>query len=170
MGGLSTRRPARGAVLAVSCLVALLTSGCSADDPGARGSATPSKSTGSARPAAASAQGSARGEHIDGETVTEAPQIIDGEVIESVANVRGNRVMELDGGVRPGPVSIAVNCQGKGTLTVELKPVGLSFPLECVDGEVSSTYNQIALKKARKDAVLQVTAGSGVRWALTVGQ
>ncbi|MCK8431615.1 hypothetical protein G3I77_00845 [Streptomyces sp. D2-8] len=78
--------------------------------------------------------------------------------------------MPLDGGVRSGPVSIAVNCQGKGTLKVELKPVGLNFPLECVAGEVSSTYNQIALKKGRKDAVLQVTAGSGVRWALSVGQ
>jgi hypothetical protein len=39
-----------------------------------------------------------------------------------------------------------------------------------VAGQVSSTYNQIALKKAREDAVLQVTAQSGVRWALSVGQ
>ncbi|MFF9483583.1 hypothetical protein [Streptomyces sp. NPDC014676] len=102
--------------------------------------------------------------------MTRAPQVVDGEVIASLADARGNRTLPLDGGVRSGPVSIAVNCQGEGTLTVELKPVGLSFPLECVGHEVSSTYNQIALKEAREEAVLQVTAGSGVRWALSVGQ
>ncbi|MGY3201011.1 hypothetical protein [Streptomyces sp. TE5632] len=29
------------------------------------------------------------------------------------------------------------------TLTVSADPIGLGFPLECVDGEVSSTYNEL---------------------------
>jgi hypothetical protein len=50
-----------------------------------------------------------------------------------------------------------------------VEPVGLSFPLECVDGEVSSTFNQLALKRARDHGTVSVTAPSQVRWALTVG-
>ncbi|MGP4051736.1 hypothetical protein [Streptomyces sp. 2A115] len=173
MGGLSGGRPGRAAVLAAVCLAVALSSGCTKDDAGREGTATAATAAAgspSAKPPAKPAKATGRAEHIDGETVTEAPQVVDGEVIASVKDARGNQTVPLEGGARPGPLSIAVNCQGEGTLTVELKPVGLSFPLECVAGEVSSTYNQIALKKAREDAVLQVTAGSGVRWALSVGQ
>ncbi|WP_248500463.1 hypothetical protein [Streptomyces sp. D2-8] len=168
MGELSKANSGRAAALVAVCLAVALSSGCTADDSPRANSAgaTARQST----PSAQSGAPTDRAEHIDGETVTKAPQVVDGEVITSVADARGNRAVPLDGGVRSGPVSIAVNCQGKGTLKVELKPVGLNFPLECVAGEVSSTYNQIALKKGRKDAVLQVTAGSGVRWALSVGQ
>ncbi|GAA3820514.1 hypothetical protein GCM10022403_062410 [Streptomyces coacervatus] len=176
MGELTAHRRARIGALTAACLVtALAVAGCTAGgDAGgctaggdAGGKKTASPSTGSPNSATTPPQ---RAEHIDGETVTKAPQIVDGKAIVSVASVRGNRELPLDGGVRSGPVSIAVNCEGKGTLTVELTPVGLSFPLECVAGEVSSTYNQIALKKARKDATVRVTASSGVRWSLSVGQ
>ncbi|OKJ02790.1 hypothetical protein AMK18_10120 [Streptomyces sp. CB01249] len=69
-----------------------------------------------------------------------------------------------------GSVAIQVNCRGKGTVDVALKPVGLSFPLECVDGEVSSTYNEIQLKRARSEGSVQITAPSTVSWSLTVEQ
>ncbi|MFI2432221.1 hypothetical protein [Streptomyces sp. NPDC018693] len=179
MGELTWRRTV--AVTAV-CLAAALGSGCSGSESGngsGNGNGTPTTSTEPA-PAGAAAKSpeptgsptaeTRRAEHIDGESVTKAPQVFDGEVIAEVADARGNGVVPLKDGVGAGPVSIAVNCQGEGTLTVELKPTGLSFPLECVAGEVSSTYNQFALKRARADAVLQVTAGSQVRWALSVGQ
>jgi len=149
-----------GCVLTAVCLLAL--SACSSDDGGSTASSAPSPS--------ASASAAQRAEHVDGETVTKAPRIVDGKVIVAVADASGSRELSLEGGVRSGPVSIAVNCEGKGTLTVELAPVGLSFPLSCVAGEVSSTFNQIALKKPRAQATVKVTAGSGVRWALSVGQ
>ncbi|MEU3886083.1 hypothetical protein [Streptomyces sp. NPDC029041] len=168
MGELSSRTPRRAAVLAVVALAMAVSGACTQDGSGQETApaATAHKST----PSEESSKPTDRAEHIDGETVTEAPKVVDGELIASVKDARGNRTVPLDGGVRSGPVSIAVNCQGEGTLKVELRPAGLDFPLECVDGEVSSTYNQIALEKAREDAVLQVTAGSGVRWALSVGQ
>ncbi|WP_232838818.1 hypothetical protein [Streptomyces geranii] len=174
MGGLSTRRPGRAAVLAVACLAVALSAGCTGGDKGSAGAerTTAAGSTESPDPSEnppSPSPTTQRAEHVEGETVTKAPQVVDGKVLAAVADARGGQVLPL-GGLRSGPVSIAVNCQGKGTLTVELRPVGLSFPLECVAGEVSSTYNQIALKNPRTDAVVQVTASSGVRWALSVGQ
>ncbi|MFF2847478.1 hypothetical protein ACFVT5_14240 [Streptomyces sp. NPDC058001] len=77
--------------------------------------------------------------------------------------------MEI-GELQAQPLSVLVNCQGEGTLTVELEPVGLSFPLECVTEEVSSIYNEMRLKQPRKKGTVSVTAPSTVRWSLTVGQ
>ncbi|THA72993.1 hypothetical protein E6P78_01575 [Streptomyces sp. A0958] len=69
-----------------------------------------------------------------------------------------------------GTPAIQVNCQGNGTLDVALKPVGLSFPLKCVNGEVSSSYDEIRLKRARSEGSVQISAPSTVSWSLTVEQ
>ncbi|GDY64243.1 MULTISPECIES: hypothetical protein [Streptomyces] len=111
-----------------------------------------------------------RAEHVPGETVTKAPVLPDGEAVAQAANAHGNQEIEIRGGIKAGSLAILVNCQGKGTLTVSVAPVGLSFPLECVEGEVSSTFNQLDLKSSRKSGVVTVTAPSRVHWALTVGQ
>lgn len=153
------------AVAGVAATVVL--TGCSGqgdDSPTARKSPT------SAASASASKTASGRAEHIPGETVTKAPDPIDGRAVARVANARGNREIDIPGGIRAGALSVSVNCQGQGTLTVSVKPVGLSFPLECVAGEVSSTYNELHLKTARGRGTVSVTAPSPVRWALTVGQ
>jgi hypothetical protein len=113
---------------------------------------------------------SGRAEHVPGETVTKAPVLPNGEVLAQAANASGNREMEIRGGIKPGKLSVLVNCQGKGTLTVSVEPVGLSFPLECVDGEVSSTFNQVGLKRSREHGTVNVAAPSRVHWALTVGR
>ncbi|MFD9033515.1 hypothetical protein ACFVZW_20530 [Streptomyces sp. NPDC059567] len=55
-------------------------------------------------------------------------------------------------------------------MTVTFAPSGLSFPLRCVEGEVSTTYNQIDLKQDRESASVSVQAPSPVRWAMSVGQ
>ncbi|MFF8942551.1 hypothetical protein ACF1A5_09810 [Streptomyces sp. NPDC014864] len=102
--------------------------------------------------------------------MTKAPVLPDGKVVAQAVNATGNREVEIRGGIKAGPLSVLVNCQGKGTLTISVEPIGLSFPLECVDGEVSSTFNQLALKRARDHGTVNVTAPSQVRWALTVGQ
>ncbi|MEV6805733.1 hypothetical protein [Streptomyces sp. NPDC051132] len=102
--------------------------------------------------------------------MTKAPALAGGKVKAQLANARGNRVLEIRGGIQAGPLSAIVACQGKGRVTVFVRPVGLSFPLECVRDEVSSTQNRIDLKRARGDGTVSVTASSGVRWALTVGQ
>ncbi|WP_235192986.1 hypothetical protein [Streptomyces viridochromogenes] len=102
--------------------------------------------------------------------MTKAPVLPEGEVVAQAVNATGNREMDIRGGIKSGPLSVLVNCQGQGTLTVSVEPVGLSFPLECVDGEVSSTFNQLSLKRARDHGTVSVTAPSQVRWALTVGR
>ncbi|MFJ3339085.1 hypothetical protein [Streptomyces sp. NPDC086766] len=102
--------------------------------------------------------------------MTKAPVLPEGKVVAQAVNATGNRELEIRGGIKAGPLSVLVNCQGKGTLTVSVEPVGLSFALECVDGEVSSTFNQLALKRARDHGTVSVTAPPKVHWALTVGR
>ncbi|MFI6492721.1 hypothetical protein [Streptomyces sp. NPDC050564] len=94
----------------------------------------------------------------------------DGKVVAQAANASGNRELEIRGGIKAGALSVLVNCEGQGKLTVSVQPVGLSFPLECVGGEVSSTFNQLGLKRSREQGTVNVTAPSSVHWALTVGQ
>ncbi|MEU2430512.1 hypothetical protein ABZ611_13570 [Streptomyces sp. NPDC007861] len=104
------------------------------------------------------------------DSVTKAPAVPDGKVIAAVENGSGSKVLELQGGFSSGNLAVAVNCEGKGTLQVTLEPVGLSFPMKCKDGEVFSTYNQFALKRARQEASVSVQASSKVRWSMTVAQ
>ncbi|MGA5069152.1 hypothetical protein ACPB9E_36255 [Streptomyces exfoliatus] len=131
---------------------------------------TPTPSTTSAKPQPTSTPSSTRGEHVEGESVTEAPKPVNGTVLLSTAGRTGNATLALGEKVGKGRLAVQVNCQGKGTLTVSVTPVGLDFPLTCVEGEVSSTYNEIHLKRPRDEAAIQIAAPSTVRWALTVEQ
>ncbi|MQS99942.1 hypothetical protein FF041_06830 [Streptomyces jumonjinensis] len=65
---------------------------------------------------------------------------------------------------------VLVRCQGKGTIKVTVRPVNSSFPLDCVDGEVVTTYNQLALRGVEKKGTVSVQAPSGVRWSMTIGR
>lgn len=159
MGKLTIAAPAIAVTTAV-----MLVAGCSGDhDDTSRASATPSASSPAKTPA------TDRAEHVPGESVTKAPTLPDGNVVAQAINASGNRELEIKGGLKSGALSVLVNCQGKGELTVSVKPVGMSFPLKCVDGEVSSTYNQLDLKRARTQGTVSVTAPTSVRWAITVG-
>jgi hypothetical protein len=142
--------------------------GCTGDQGHAKSSPDMSPARSTASPTASPSSG--RAEHVPGETVTKAPVLPGGEVVAQAANATGNREIEIQGGIKPGELSVLVNCQGKGTLTVAVEPVGLSFPLECVDGEVSSTLNKLGLKRSREHGTVKVTAPSQVHWALTVGR
>jgi hypothetical protein len=161
-------RLTRDPVSVAICLIlgGFALNGCSGSDqanspassttPAVTVSATPGKSSG-------------RAEHVEGESVTKAPKLVSGVPLAQAASARGNRELEL-GHITSQPLAVLVNCQGKGTLKVEVRPMGLSFPLECVSTEVSSTYNEMRLKKGREHGVVSVTAPSSVRWSLTVGQ
>ncbi|MFE7576949.1 MULTISPECIES: hypothetical protein [unclassified Streptomyces] len=168
MGELITPRRMRPSVaLAMAAATGVLgLAGCSSDEkPASAGpSASPTRHT------TPSPTGD-RAEHVKGETVSRAPKPVnDGDVLLSVASREGNAELPLTKKIGAGSVAIQVNCRGKGTVDVALKPVGLSFPLECVDGEVSSTYNEIQLKRARSEGSVQITAPSTVSWSLTVEQ
>ncbi|WP_256103049.1 hypothetical protein [Streptomyces sp. Ncost-T10-10d] len=147
-------------------MTALALAGCSGEkEP----SATEPTTSRSARPSPS--QISDRAEHIEGETVSRAPKPVnDGQVLLSVTSKQGNAELPLTKEIGAGTLAIQVNCQGKGILNVNVDPVGLSFPLNCVNEEVSSTYNEIHLKRARSEGTVRVSAPSTVRWALTAEQ
>lgn len=113
---------------------------------------------------------STHGEQVAGETVTEAMVLPEGEVVAQAANASGNKELQIRDGIETGEISFLVNCQGKGTLTVSVESVGLRFPLECMDAEVSSVLNQLDLKSSCEHATVKATASSQVHWALTVGR
>ncbi|MGW7431305.1 hypothetical protein ACWGIN_17315 [Streptomyces sp. NPDC054861] len=141
--------------------IALLSVGCTPDDAKeGQKPTTPTVAPSSALPSGPPPSGS----------VKTAPKLPDGKALAAVANVQGNGELPLKGGVRKGPLGIIVSCQGKGTVKVTYAPSGLSFPLNCVEGQVHTTYNQIELKHERKSASVNVQAPSSVRWAMSVGQ
>ena len=102
--------------------------------------------------------------------MTKAPALPEGHVVARAANATGNREMEMKGGLRSGPLAVAVNCRGEGELAVTVEPVGLSFSLRCVAGRTSSAYNQLDLKRSRARGTVSVSAPSTVRWAIAVGR
>lgn len=167
MGKLSFEVSARASsCLAVTVVTALTLVGCSG---GKEPSATEPATSQSARPSPSHV--SDRAEHTEGETVSRAPKPVDdGPVLLSVASKQGNAELPLTKEIGAGMLAIQVNCQGKGTLDVTVDPLGLSFPLNCVNEEVSSTYNEVHLKRARSEGTVRVSAPSTVRWALTAEQ
>lgn len=155
----------RALVVAGAALCGLGLAACTGSDQAGH----PSPSSTTARPPGTGAQTGQRAEHIDGETVTSPPKLASGKPLAQVASASGNRQIEL-GKVAAGPLSVMVNCRGKGTLTVTVQPTNLSFPLQCVAQEVSSTYNELQLSHARSNATVSVTAPSSITWSLTAGQ
>ncbi|MEU4093302.1 hypothetical protein [Streptomyces sp. NPDC026673] len=161
--------PSTGLRILGVAIIGLLVSGCSGDDGQAAGAPSAERSA-PGRSAQASHTSSHRAESVPGASVTEAPGLPDGRVLAQAADVRGHRTLNLPGGAEKAPLSIAVNCEGRGTLKVTVEPIALSFPLECVDGEVSGTFNQIDLKRARPEGTVYVEAPSSVRWSMTIGE
>ncbi|GHH82158.1 hypothetical protein GCM10017771_05600 [Streptomyces capitiformicae] len=104
------------------------------------------------------------------DSVSVAPKLPGGQVLASAEGRSGNAVLAVKDPLEKGALAIMVKCEGEGRLTVTLKPAGVRFPLECVDGEVSTTYNQVELKRSRESASIEVAARSTVSWALTAGQ
>ncbi|MFI6248202.1 hypothetical protein [Streptomyces sp. NPDC051016] len=102
-------------------------------------------------------------------SVTEVPPLGGEDVVAQAANVTGSRELDIKGDIGRGALSVDVACEGKGRLTVAVRAVGLSFPLTCVAGEVSSTYNVADLKRDPTRGTVSVTASAGVRWAIAVG-
>ena len=158
----------RTATAAAICAAVLLTGTACTSDNGPKTSAkksAPATPTASAQPTAdANAV-----QHVDGETVTAAPKLEGKKTIASFANGRFSRRIPLDGGLRKGTLGIALNCEGKGTVRVEVAALGLSFSERCVDGEVASVYNEDEVSSVYPDASLHVISGSGVRWAVSAG-
>lgn len=82
----------------------------------------------------------------------------------------GNASIEFAQGKKGDALVVAVRCQGKGKIKVAVQSVHVSFPLECLADEVSTTYNQVAVTGVDRSGVVSVEAPSAVRWSLTIGR
>ncbi|MFD4954842.1 hypothetical protein [Streptomyces sp. NPDC058451] len=82
----------------------------------------------------------------------------------------GNAVVPYEKGRKGDALTVAVSCQGKGKITVAVRPVHVSFPLECDAGQVSSVSNQFVVSGVERGGVVAVEAPQAVRWSLTVGR
>ncbi|MGW3445883.1 hypothetical protein [Streptomyces sp. NPDC001076] len=164
------RYPSAPATAISAAAVVLLAAGCD----GGSGHAAPAPATSSHAPATSSpapATGTPASDVYD--SVTKAPVFTDGEVVAQAANATGSREMEIKGGVGSGSLTVLVNCEGKGGLTVTVEPLGVSFPFACVAGQVSTIGNEMNMNggvaRPHTPGTVWVTASAGVRWAITVG-
>ncbi|MGW3341436.1 hypothetical protein ACWDCL_28640 [Streptomyces sp. NPDC001009] len=99
------------------------------------------------------------------------PELDAGETLAGRRMVTtGNAEVEFAGGDKGDALIVAVRCQGAGTVKVAVRPVHVSFPLECVAGEISTVHNQVAVSGASRGGVVSVEAPTAVRWSLTVGR
>jgi hypothetical protein len=67
-------------------------------------------------------------------------------------------------------LTIGVRCEGRGRMEVVLRSLGTSFPMDCVNGEVTDIYNQFAVDGMDLPGIVTVTAAPDVRWSLSLGR
>ncbi|MGV9246691.1 hypothetical protein [Streptomyces sp. NPDC003710] len=152
-----------------ACAVLLLPlAACTTGHSGAGPSrAVPERSIGSATPGEATATATAAPER----PVFRAPELDDGE---SLAGRRqptsGNASFELGKGRRGDALVVDVRCEGRGSMYVVVRSVGVSFPVDCLAGQIGSYENQLALTGADRGGTVSVSAPPAVRWSVTVGR
>ncbi|MDX3457322.1 hypothetical protein PV396_36110 [Streptomyces sp. ME02-8801-2C] len=156
----------RAATAAAICAAVLLTgTACTGDNDGdSDGPKASAKKSAPATPAAA-----VEVDQTNGESVTEAPKI-ERKIIASFANGQLGRAIPLKGGLRKGTLGIALNCEGKGKVKVEVQDLGMTFAENCEAGKVVSIYNEAEISTPDPDAYIHVTGTSGVRWSVSAGQ
>ncbi|MDX2542520.1 hypothetical protein ACOT81_19040 [Streptomyces sp. WI04-05B] len=155
----------RAATAAAICAAVLLTgTACTSDDDGPKTSA---KKSAPATPTATAVAEAVPDLYPD--TVTKAPEI-ERKTIASFANGQFGRAIPFKGGLHKGTLGIALNCEGQGTVTVEVPDIGMTFVEECADGKVATIYNETEISSADPDAYVHVMGTSEVRWSVSAGQ
>ncbi|MFJ8828343.1 hypothetical protein ACIREE_42395 [Streptomyces sp. NPDC102467] len=143
-----------------------LTGACSADhaDSESKAKSLPHASS-PASPSASPVEG-------DQTPVKVPPELDPGEKLagRQGATHGGRTIAFAKGGRKGDALIVAVRCEGKGTMKVAVKPVTAAFPLECLAGEVSTTYNQLGLSGVEKEGTVSVTAPSTVNWSMTIAR
>ncbi|MGA5730543.1 hypothetical protein ACPCI1_18120 [Streptomyces seoulensis] len=81
----------------------------------------------------------------------------------------GSAVRQFGRGKKGDALFVEVRCRGAGTLNVVVRPVRMSFPVECSAGKDNTVHNEMAVAGADGAGTVVVTAPPAVRWALTVG-
>ncbi|MCK8676730.1 hypothetical protein [Streptomyces lichenis] len=83
---------------------------------------------------------------------------------------RGNGTVDFGKGKKGEALIVAVRCQGAGKINVLVQPMDVTFPLQCEEGQVSTTYNQVAVGGTEAGGEVSVRAPRTIRWSLVVGR
>lgn len=99
------------------------------------------------------------------------PELAPGAILAGRQKVTtGNASIPYSKGRKGDSLTIVASCQGEGKITVTVRPVHVSFPLECGADQVSTVSNEVALSGVERSGAVSVEASSAVRWSLTVGR
>jgi hypothetical protein len=157
----------RRALAGLSFAAALISlTACSAEDSAAK----PEQPTQSSRP---SPDAAIETPSVDSAqpSVDQPPELDGTETVAAEQGVtHGSRSIEFEKGKKGDALIIAVRCQGKGTIDVTVRPAEVSFPLHCLDDEVSTAYNQVGVSGVENEGTVSVEAPSTVRWSMTIGR
>ncbi|MCZ0988500.1 hypothetical protein [Streptomyces diastatochromogenes] len=146
--------------LAVACAALLVPlAGCSSDHPEA---AKPAETTGQERSARLP---------VPAPDPTGPPELDADETLAGRQKATtGNASIAFREGKKGDALIVAVRCQGAGKIKVAVRPVRMSFPLECRADKADTIYNQVAVGGADRSGVVSVEAPSSVRWSMTIGR
>lgn len=153
--------------LSIACCVALASvAACTtSNDADAKQPGKPSRSPTSAPATATAAPGTAQ-------PSVKTPPELDAE--ETLAGrqeaTSGNASFKFTKGEKGQALIVAVRCQGSGEIRVAVQSVDVSFPLECVANEVSTSYNQVVVGGVEHSGTVSVAAPSTVNWSMTIGR
>jgi hypothetical protein len=154
------------ALVSIACAAVLLSvASCTTDHSDARRPA---------RPQDATTPGPATVGRVSGTThpsVLKPPELDPGASLAGRQKVTaGSADLPYLKGRKGDALTVAVSCQGEGRITVTVRPVHVSFPLECGADQVSTVSNEVAVSGVERSGVVSVEASSAVRWSLTVGR
>lgn len=168
----SARMPRRTLTAPVLLSAALLSTGaCSPDGDSGPPKQQPVRTT---QPSQAETDPATDSDEADVNRVLDdqAPVPATGRVILRHHRTQGSAHLEF-AKARKGEgnaLTVAVSCEGKGTIEVRLRPGGISFPMDCLDNEVTTIENQFTGDDSNRAGTVSVTAPSGVRWSLSLGR
>ncbi|MGW1589524.1 hypothetical protein [Streptomyces sp. NPDC002386] len=150
--------------LSIACTVLLVPlTGCTADHGHASRQG----------PSAASASASASAApHSSAVPALQRPPELDAD--ETLAGrlgaTTGNASIAYGKGGKGDALILAVRCQGPGRMKIAVRPVHVTFPLECRTDRPGTVYNQVNVTGAQAAGVASVEAPSSVRWSMTIGR
>ncbi len=124
------------------------------------------RSAPTAEPAVASASAYSPPDRVPWSDPTRSLKDVTAETLVSTGRRAGGLSM-AEPGTRPGAVWVAIECQGKGPLTVDTGAYG-RYSEKC--GAVpDGTINEFESRSSVPAGRLGVTAGPGVTWSVAVG-
>ncbi|MGY9069245.1 hypothetical protein [Streptomyces sp. CAS3] len=92
------------------------------------------------------------------------------KVLASGTTVKGDATYPIPGGIKAGrTLAIAINCEGPGRLTAQVRSADVSFRLQCEKDKVLPALNEIQMPRTQSTGSLHFTADPGVTWSFAIG-